>query len=47
MAIIGILSLLVCLIGLIVYLALTGFSKASFAEAARIAFFGGLLAFLM
>ena len=47
MAIVGILSLIVCIIGLVVYMALTGLAKGSWAEVGRIAFAMGLLAFLI
>jgi hypothetical protein len=47
MAVVGLLTLIVCILGLIVYLALTAFSKASFIEVGRICFAMGLLAFLI
>lgn len=47
MALIIVLSLLVCLVGLVTYLICIGATKASFAEIGRIMFFAGLLAFLM
>ena len=47
MAIVGLLTLIVCILGLVAYLALTSFSRASFTDVARICFAAGLLAFLM
>jgi hypothetical protein len=47
MIIAGLLTLIVCIVGGLMYLALTGFSKPSFAEIGRIAFAMGLLAFLI
>jgi hypothetical protein len=47
MAIVGILSLIICVLGGILYLALTGMSKTSWAEIGRIMFAFGLLAFLI
>lgn len=47
MAVVGILSLVVCVLGLAAYVALSGVSRASFVEVARIAFAMGLLAFLL
>lgn len=45
MAIVGLITLVVCVIGLIGYLALTGFARASVVEVCRIAFAMGLLGF--
>lgn len=47
MAIIGLVTLIVCVLGLVIYLALTAFARGSFAEAGRIMFAMGLLAFLI
>jgi hypothetical protein len=47
MAVIGLVVLIVCVLGLIAYLALLSFSKAAFVEVARICFAFGLLAWLM
>jgi hypothetical protein len=47
MAIVGFVTLVVAVIGLLIYLALTGFARGSFAEAGRIMFAMGLLAFLI
>jgi len=47
MAIVGLITLIVCVIGLILYLALTGLARGSFAEVGRIMFAFGLLAFLI
>ena len=47
MAIIGLVTLVVCVLGLVLYLALTGMTRGSFAEVGRIMFAFGLLAFLI
>ena len=47
MAIVGLITLVVCIIGLLVWLALTGFARATFAEVGKIMFWTGLLAFLI
>jgi hypothetical protein len=47
MAIVGLLTLIVCVIGLALYLSLTKWSRGSFAEIGRIMFAFGLLAFLI
>ena len=46
MAIVGLLTLIVCVIGLVIWFALGGFTKAQAAEAGKIMFAAGLLAFL-
>jgi hypothetical protein len=47
MAIVGLITLVVAIIGLLIWLALTGFARATFAEMGRLCFFAGLLAFLI
>lgn len=47
MLIVGLLALIICLLGLFLYLALTGFSRASLAEVCKWMFICGLLAFLL
>lgn len=47
MAVVGLVVLIVCILGLAAYLALLSFSKAAFTEVARICFAFGLLAWLM
>jgi hypothetical protein len=47
MTIVAFLSLLICLIGVVVYLIAAGASKGTAAEIGRIMFFAGLLAFLI
>ena len=47
MAIVGILSLIICIVGLILWLALTKFSIGTWIEVAKWCFVCGLLAFLI
>jgi len=47
MAIVGILSLIICIIGLIVWLAMTKFSSGTWVKIAEWCFVCGLLAFLI
>ena len=46
MAIIGFLTLIVAIVGLVVYLVCTGANRGAWAEVGKICFFCGLLAFL-
>jgi len=46
MTIVGLLTLFICILGLVAYLILTKFSRATFTDVARICFAAGLLAFL-
>lgn len=47
MLIIGILALIICVIGLVLYLALSGMARGAWVEVARVMFAMGLLAFLL
>lgn len=46
MAIVGLITLIVAIAGLVIYLLCAGISKGSFAEVGKILFFAGMLAFL-